>query len=413
MAKRNSRDLTAKEIEAIIREGVVKSHPVGSNLYLRINEGRSIDWVFRYQLRGKRTLLGMGGYHSKLNNLAAVRKKVDQARVNINHGIDPLELKRAEKAEATTKTAQDRHTFKLVSLEYISTKKAEWKNAKHHQQWINTLERYAFPTIGNLPVSAIETSHILSILKPIWNTKTETATRVRTRIEAVLSYAEAHKWRSEGNPARWRGHLSVMLPSPQKLKDLKHHAALPYIELPAFMEELSNTDGIGARALSIAILTAARTSEVLQATWDEIDLVNRTWTIPKHRMKAGVEHRIPLSDQAVKTFRLLESHKMSDWVFPNRTNGHHLSNAGMSSVLKRMKRTDITVHGFRSTFRDYIAEKTNTPARIAEAALAHKLKDKAEAAYQRGDLIEKRKVLMQLWANYCFQKNEKVVQLRA
>ena len=413
MPNRNSRDLTTKEIEAIIRQGVVKSHPVGSNLYLRINEGKSIDWVFRYQLRGKRTPLGMGGYDSKFNNLAAVRKKVAQARVNINHGIDPLELKRAQRVEAKAKTAHDRHTFKNVSIEYINSKKAEWKNAKHHQQWINTLEQYAFPTIGNLPVSAIETNHILSILKPIWNTKTETATRVRTRIEAVLSYAEAHKWRSETNPARWRGHLSVMLPSPQKLKELKHHAALPYAELPAFLNELSNTDGIGARALTIAILTATRTSEVLQATWDEINLEQRTWTIPKERMKAGVEHRIPLSDQVIRVFKLLESHRMSDWVFPNRTNGHHLSSAGMSSVLKRMSRTDITVHGFRSTFRDYIAEKTSTPARIAEAALAHKLKDKAEAAYQRGDLIEKRRILMQVWASYCYQKSEKVVQLRA
>jgi integrase len=413
MAKKNTRDLTAKEIEAIIRRGVVKSHPVGSNLYLRINKGGSIDWVFRYQLRGKRTPLGMGGYDSKANNLAIVRRKVNQAKVNINQGIDPLELKREEKIAAKTKAAQDRHTFESVALEYIESKKAEWKNIKHHQQWINTLYQYAFPVIGKLPVSAIDTNHILAILKPIWNTKTETATRVRTRIEAVLSYAEAHQWRSDANPARWRGHLSVILPSPQKLKDLKHHAALPYSELPAFMQVLSNTDGVGARALSIAILTASRTTEVLQARWDEISFHERTWSIPKERMKAGIEHRIPLSDQAIKIFRLLESHRMSDWIFPNRTNGHHLSNAGMSSVLKRMGRTDITVHGFRSSFRDYVAEKTSTPPRIAEAALAHKLKDSVEAAYQRSDLLDKRRVLMQTWANYCLEKSKKVVQLRA
>ena len=413
MAKKNTRDLTAKEIEAIIRKGVVKSHPVGSNLYLRINKGGSIDWVFRYQFRGKRTPLGMGGYDSKANNLAIVRRKVNQAKLNINQGIDPLELKREEKIAAKTKAAQDRHTFESVALEYIESKKAEWKNIKHHQQWKNTLYQYAFPVIGKRPVSAIDTNHILSILKPIWNTKTETATRVRTRIEAVLSYAEAHQWRSDANPARWRGHLSVILPSPQKLKDLKHHAALPYSELPAFMQVLSNTDGVGARALSIAILTASRTTEVLQARWDEISFHERTWTIPKERMKAGIEHRIPLSDQAIKIFRLLESHRMGDWIFPNRTNGHHLSNAGMSSVLKRMDRTDITVHGFRSSFRDYVAEKTSTPPRIAEAALAHKLKDRAEAAYQRSDLLDKRRTLMQKWANYCLENPEKVVQLRA
>ena len=413
MAKKNTRDLTAKEIEAIIRRGVVKSHPVGSNLYLRINKGGSIDWIFRYQLRGKRTPLGMGGYDSKANNLAIVRRKVNQAKVNINQGIDPLELKRQEKIAAKTKAAQDRHTFESVALEYIESKKAEWKNIKHHQQWKNTLYQYAFPVIGKRPVSAIDTNHILSILKPIWNTKTETATRVRTRIEAVLSYAEAHQWRSDANPARWRGHLSVILPSPQKLKDLKHHAALPYSELPAFMQVLSNTDGVGARALSIAILTASRTTEVLQARWDEISFHERTWTIPKERMKAGIEHRIPLSDQAIEILRLLESHRMSDWIFPNRTNGHHLSSAGMSSVLKRMGRTDITVHGFRSSFRDYVAEKTRTPARIAEAALAHKLKDRAEAAYQRSDLLDKRRALMQMWANFCLEKPEKVVLLRA
>ena len=413
MAKKNTRDLTAKEIEAIIRRGVVKSHPVGSNLYLRINKGGSIDWVFRYQFRGKRTPLGMGGYDSKANNLAIVRRKVNQAKVNIYQGIDPLKLKREEKIAAKTKAAQDRHTFESVALEYIESKKAEWKNIKHHQQWINTLHQYAFPVIGKLPVSAIDTNHILSILKPIWNTKTETATRVRTRIEAVLSYAEAHQWRSDANPARWRGHLSVILPSPQKLKDLKHHAALPYSELPAFMQVLSNTDGVGARALSIAILTASRTTEVLQARWDEISFHERSWTIPKERMKAGIEHRIPLSDQAIKIFRLLESHRMGDWIFPNRTNGHHLSNAGMSSVLKRMGRTDITVHGFRSSFRDYVAEKTSTPPRIAEAALAHKLKDRVEAAYQRSDLLDKRRALMQMWANFCLEKPEKVVLLRA
>jgi integrase len=302
-------------------------------------------------------------------------------------------------------------TFNSVALEYIESKKAEWKNAKHQQQWVNTLTTYAFPSIGKMPVADIETAHVLAVLKPIWNTKTETATRVRTRLEAVLSYAEAKNWRAGGNPARWRGHLSAILPSPQKLKDRKHHSALPYGELQQFMNILSNTDGMGARALEMTILTATRTKESLGAKWSEIDLGNRVWTIPKERMKAGVEHRVPLSEQAMKVASKMADNKMSDYVFPNRASGKPMSNAGMSSVLKRLERTDITVHGFRSTFRDYVAEKTNTPERTAEAALAHKLKDASEAAYQRGDLIEKREILMQTWANYCYPTGEKVIRM--
>jgi integrase len=348
----------------------------------------------------------MGGYHPKYNNLGIVRKKVAQAKINLINGIDPLEQKRAEKLKIKTKAVSDSLTFEYVSLEYIKTKRAEWKNAKHNQQWINTLNKYAFPIIGKIPVSSIETSHILAILKPIWLSKTETATRVRARIEAILSYAEAHKWRSEANPARWRGHLSVILPSPQKLKNIKHHAALPYSDLPDlpdFMRVLLAIDGMGAKALLVAILTATRTSEVLHANWTEIDLDQGIWIIPKNRMKAGVEHRIPLCNKVINLLKLLKSQRVNDWVFPNLVNGHHLSSAGMSSVLKRIGRTDITVHGFRSTFRDYIAEKTNFSSRLAEAALSHKLKNKVEAAYQRGDLIEKRKELMEVWADYCLQ----------
>jgi integrase len=336
----------------------------------------------------------------------------------INKGIDPIEQliqdqKRTETANRENKIKDEMNlaTFNSVALEYIESKKAEWKNAKHQQQWVNTLTTYAFPSIGKMPVADIETAHVVAVLKPIWNTKTETATRVRTRLEAVLSYAEAKNWRTGGNPARWRGHLSAILPSPQKLKDRKHHSALPYGELPQFMSILSNTDGMGARALEMTILTATRTKESLGAKWSEIDLDNRVWTIPKERMKAGVEHRVPLSEQAMKVVTKMADNKMSDYVFPNRVSGKPMSNAGMSSVLKRLERTDITVHGFRSTFRDYVAEKTNTPERTAEAALAHKLKDASEAAYQRGDLIEKREILMQTWDNYCYPTGKKVIQM--
>ena len=341
------------------------------------------------------------------------RTNAADLKAMINKGIDPIEhsiqeRNRALAAEKANKVKDEinQATFDRISLEYIDLKKAEWKNAKHHQQWINTLTTYAFPVIGKMPVADIETAHVLAVLKPIWNTKTETATRVRTRLEAVLSYAEAKNWRTGGNPARWRGHLSAILPSPQKLKDRKHHSALPYGELPQFMSILSNTDGMGARALEMTILTATRTKESLGAKWSEIDLDNRVWTIPKERMKAGVEHRMSFERSGHERFsHKWQTHEMSDYVFPNRDSGKPMSNAGMSSVLKRLDRTDITVHGFRSTFRDYVAEKTNTPERTAEAALAHKLKDASEAAYQRGDLIEKREILMQTWANYCYQSN--------
>ena len=416
--------ITAKGLEKLIKESIPARTALGGGLYLTITKGGSTSFGFRYNSgkndngNPRKRLIGLGAFCPSNNTLAMARNKAIKLKGMINQGIDPIEQSiqernRALAAEKANKIAEERNqaTFNKVALEFIESKKAEWKNAKHHQQWINTLTTYAFPIIGHIPVADVETAHVLAILKPIWNTKTETATRVRTRLEAVLSYAEAHNWRTGGNPARWRGHLSAILPSPQKLKELKHHSALAYAELPQFMGILSNTDGMGARALELTILTATRTKESLGARWEEFDLNIRIWTIPKERMKAGVEHRIPLSDQAMEIILKMAEYKISDYVFPNRSNGKPMSNAGMSSVLKRLERTDITVHGFRSTFRDYVAEKTNTPGRIAEAALAHKLKDASEAAYQRGDLIEKREMLMQLWGNYCYPTGNKIVQL--
>ena len=411
-------NITAKGLEKLIRDGIPGRTPIGGGIYLTIKPGGSASFGYRYQIKGKRRQIGLGAYCQNTNTLTMARTNAVDLKAMINRGIDPIERsiqdqKRIDAANKEKKIKDEMNlaTFDSVALEYIESKKAEWKNAKHQQQWVNTLTTYAFPVIGKMPVADIETAHVLAVLKPIWNTKTETATRVRTRLEAVLSYAEAKNWRAGGNPARWRGHLSAILPSPQKLKDRKHHSALPYGELQQFMNILSNTDGMGARALEMTILTATRTKESLGAKWSEIDLDNRVWTIPKERMKAGVEHRVPLSNQAMKVVTKMADNKMSDYVFPNRASGKPMSNAGMSSVLKRLERTDITVHGFRSTFRDYVAEKTNTPERTAEAALAHKLKDASEAAYQRGDLIEKREILMQTWANYCYPTGKKVIQM--
>jgi integrase len=408
---RASTKLTAKQVESLIKNNAVGRHAVGDGVYLNIKPEGSISWVFRYQLDGRRRNMGLGAYHRSSFTLADARRKADQLRSSLLHHIDPIAQRRKVKAAAEADRQKQSNTFQTCAEAFIDSKKAGWKNAKHHQQWVNTLTTYAYPVIGKMPVSEIDTAHVLKILKPIWTTKTETATRVRTRIELVLDYAEALKLRSGSNPARWRGHLATILPNASKIRKIEHHSALPYDELQPFMGILSVTNGIGARALEIAILTASRTFEVLGAKWEEIDLEKRVWTVPQERMKAGIEHRIPLSEPAIKILSALHDGRISDYVFPNLTNGKPLSNAGMSSVLKRLGRTDITVHGFRSTFRDWVAEKTNTPERIAESALAHRLKDASEAAYQRGDLIEKRQALMTNWANYCYPNNNKVVKL--
>jgi len=410
--------MTAKGLEKLMRENEPKRTALGDKLYLSITKGGSASFGFRYAVGKSSRLMGLGAFCPVNNTLAMARAKALNIQAMLKQGADPLEqIKQNQKQAKANLIAQEgleameQATFSALAVEYIAIKSPEWKNAKHKQQWLNTLTTYAFPVIGNMPASKIETKHILKVLTPIWTTKTETATRVRTRMELILDYAEVHKWRAGSNPARWRGHLQTSLPSPAKMKKVKHHPALPYAELPQFMAQLATMDGIGARALEMCILHANRTQEILKAKWDEFDEDNQVWTIPEENMKKDIEHRIPLTDQAMKMLALLRKHRLGDYVFPNQSNGKHLSQAGMSSVLRRMGRTDITVHGFRSTFRDYVAEKTNTPQRTAEAALAHQLKDKAEAAYQRGDLIEKRKMLMQTWANYCYPSKRKVLQM--
>jgi integrase len=412
--------ITAKGLEKLIRDGAPKRTPLGDGLYLTITNSGSTSFAYRYQIKGTRRQIGLGAFCPSNNTLAMARHKALNAQVTVRQGIDPIEQgKLHEKKKEADLIAQEgieameKATFRALAIEYIKIHSPEWKNIKHKQQWKNTLLTYAFPVIGNMPVSEIETKHILKILNPIWTTKTETATRVRTRIELILDYAKVNKWRSGSNPARWRGHLQTSLPSPTRIKKLKHHPALPYTELPRFMLELADRDGIGARALEICILHANRTQEVLKARWDQFDLESQVWIIPEENMKKGIEHRIPLTDKALEILNRLHTHRVSDYVFPNQSTGNQLSQAGMSSVLKRMNKDNkwqdkdgrnITVHGFRSTFRDYIAEQTNTPQRTAEHALAHGLKDASEAAYQRGDLIDKRKSLMQVWANYCYSK---------
>jgi integrase len=318
-----------------------------------------------------------------------------------------LEVKHAAK-KARKLEAAKAITFKACAAKYIAANKAGWRNEKHADQWENTLATYVYPMIGSLAVGEIETGHVTKVLTPIWTTKSETASRVRGRIESVLSYATTHGWRTGENPARWRGHLENVLPKKSKVAKVEHHAALPWRESGAFMKALEAQEGTGALAFRFAILTAARAGEVIGAKWTEFDMQHAVWTIPGDRMKAGVEHRIPLSKDAMAL--LAEAKKLRvegvEYVFPGGKKGKPLSNMALLMTLRRMKRDDLTAHGFRSTFRDWAAE-TGQPADIAEAALAHTVGDKTVAAYQRGDLLDRRRKLMESWAAFCAKVPEK------
>jgi hypothetical protein len=333
----------------------------------------------------------------------------------VRAGRDPLNDRKAEaeaKKAAALAALALAMTFRDVAVSYIAANEAGWRNDKHRAQWTATLEAYAYPHFGSLPVADIETGHVMAALDPIWRTKAETASRLRGRIETVLDYAKARGWRTGENPARWRGHVANMLPAKTKIQPVEHHAALPWKEIGGFVAALRAQPGLSAQALLLTILTASRSSEVLCAKWCEFDMQKGVWTIPGARMKAGREHRVPLSDQAMAVLRELHRQRdddADDWVFPGRGKGRPLSNMAMEMLLRRMKRDDLTVHGFRSTFRDWTAETTGYPGDVAEAALAHVVGDKVEAAYRRGDLFEKRSRLMADWAVFC----DRVVQVDA
>jgi integrase len=340
----------------------------------------------------------MGLGNTDILPLADARKRALDLLRQVKAGTDPLADREAARAKAATVM-----TFQDVAGMYIRAHEAGWRNDKHKAQWTSTLTSYVHPVLGALPVGEVDTGGIMRCLEPLWREKTETASRVRGRIEAVLDFATARGWRSGDNPARWRGHLDNLLPARTKVAKVQHHAALPWRQMGAFMAALDAQDGIAPVALRFAILTAARTGEAIGATWGEIDLTEKVWTIPAERMKAAREHRVPLSDGA--TAILAEMQKLrtdrSDLVFPGAREGRPLSNMALLMLLRRMERPDLTAHGFRSTFRDWCAESTNHAREVAEAALAHTVKDKAEAAYARGDLMEKRRRLMEDWATFC------------
>ncbi|PWW47732.1 tyrosine-type recombinase/integrase [Melaminivora alkalimesophila] len=371
----------------------------GGNLWLQVARGGSKSWVLRYTLAGKSREMGLGS--ASTFSLQDARDRAQAARKLLADGIDPIDAKREAQQQARME-ASNRRTFTSCAAEYIKAHEAGWKSAKHAAQWTATLETYAHPIIGGMAVADVETAHVLRVLEPIWRTKAETASRLRGRIENILDWATVQKYRSGDNPARWRGHLDKLLPARSKVQKVQHHPALPWREMGAFMRELRGQQGTAARAVELIILSACRTSEAFNADWREIDLAQRTWTIPAARMKAGKEHVIPLSDAAVSVLQAqAAAHGMEGFIFPGTRPGKPLSNMAGLMLLKRMGRADLTVHGFRSSFRDWAGESTSHPREVIEHALAHGLKDKVEAAYARGTLFEKRNALMSDWARHC------------
>lgn len=389
-------------------------HFVGgvSGLVLQVSKTGTKSWLLRVLAGGKRREIGLGGFPDV--TLAGAREAARQTKEKIKNGIDPVAERLAARSALAAAIASAL-TFKQAAQKYIEANDAAWKNPKHAAQWTSTLETYAYPSIGNLQVAHVDTSHIVDILEPIWKVKTETASRLRGRIEAVLDWAKVRGFRKGENPARWKGHLDHILPARSKVQKTKHHAALDYRQIANFLAELRRLGGMGARALEFAVLCASRSGEVRGATWSEIDFASETWIIPAERMKAEKEHRIPLSPSAIYLLNNLEHIAGTDLLFPSPKN-EPLSDMTMTKVIRRLHEasllagmsgwTDnqgkvITAHGFRSTFRDWAGETTAYPREVIEHALAHQLADKAEAAYARGTLFEKRRKLMTDWSTFC------------
>jgi integrase len=394
MARTTGR-LTALKVERAKAPGMYAD---GGGLYLQVTEGGA-SWIYRYMLVGRPREMGLGPL--ALFGLSEARAKALDARRLCHEGIDPIDARRAIRAKARLDAAKA-VTFMECADSYIKAQRAGWRNGKHAAQWEATLATYAKPVIGALPVQAIDTALVLKVLEPIWTAKPETAGRVRGRIESILDWAKVRGYRAGENPARWRGHLDKLLPARAKVRKVEHHAALPYAELPAFLVALREQEGIAARALEFTILTAARTGETIAATWDEINWTDKVWIIRAERMKAGKEHRVPLCDRALAILR--EMNPADDvageqFVFPGSKAGRPLSNMAFLMLLRRMGRGDLTAHGFRSSFRDWAAERTNFPSEAAEMALAHVVGSKVEAAYRRGDMFEKRRRLMDAWGD--------------
>jgi len=399
-----AKELSALDIKRLSKPG---RHATGciSGLLIVVKDSGAKSWMLRTMIGNRRCSIGLGPYPEI--SLSEARNKARGYKQNIREGTDPLAEKRRIKASLTRQNG--RITFIEVARLCHEKKMEGFKNAKHGQDWISSVNRYAVPLIGKLPVDEIDLHHILKIIEPIWTTKTETASRLRQRLEQILSFATVCEYRKGDNPARWTGHLDAILPKPSKIKKVKHFPALDWREIGAFMDDLRVRDGMGARCLEWIILTACRSGEARPATWDEIDIECCVWTIPADRMKAGKEHKVPLVADAIKLLNSLPKFQGSNYIFA-APRGGPLSDMSVSAVCRRMQ-VDAVPHGFRSTFRDWCAENTNFPREVAEMALAHAIGNQVEAAYRRGDLFEKRRKLMNAWAGYCnqIQTNEKAI----
>jgi integrase len=387
--------LSAVKVANLTRRGMYAD---GGGLYLQVTANGSRSWIFRFKQNGRSRDMGLGSLATI--SLAEAREMAAECRRLRLTGIDPIESRRTDRLQAQLSAARSM-TFDQCRDAFIEAHKSAWRNAKHRAQWTNSLATYVGPVFGSMPIQSVDVALVTKVLEPIWSTKPETASRVRGRIERVLDWAKVRGFRQGENPARWRGHLDALLPAHRKVRKVKHHAALPYVQIGTFMAALRTREAIAARALEFTILTAARTGEVLGARWDEIDFQAKVWVVPANRMKSGREHRVPLSRPAISVLKEMQARHQDDLVFPGDRRGKPLSNMAMLMMLRRMGRADLTAHGFRSTFRDWVAECTNFPREVAESALAHVVGDKVEAAYRRGDLFEKRRRLMESWAAHC------------
>ncbi len=409
----------AREINKLsdrfVRSNLAKGrYSDGGGLYLQVGPTGAKSWLFRYQRQGKSRQMGLGAAITTIS-LAEARQKATTCRRLLDQGLDPIDERKAERSRVQAETAKFM-TFKECADELIRDRSAVWSNLKHSKQWKSTLEKYVYPFFGDLAVQDVDVGLVVKALRPIALEKPETARRVRGRIEAVLDWAAAHEYREGANPARWKGHLDHLLPA-MKSADVNHMAALPYDQINEFLQALKKQQGVATLGLQFLILTAARTNEVIGAKWSEISLEDKIWTIPAKRMKAGKTHVVPLSDAALAILREIKELEQSDFVFPGGRPKSPLSNMAFLAVLKRMKRQDITVHGFRSTFKDWAAETTAYPNEVSEMALAHSIGSKVESAYRRGNLFEKRQHLMRDWAKFCIEpqsgaSSKKIIPIR-
>jgi integrase len=389
-----AKELTPLAVSKLTKPG---THAVGgvAGLALRVYPKGQRAWVLRTMVAGKRREFGLGGYPSV--SLSSAKDRARATLDKIFSGLDPIEEKQRQRSALRAAKAKA-VSFSKVAEQYIAQHEAGWKNPKHAAQWVTTLSTYAFPVIGSVTVASVDTPLVIKVLEPIWTKKTETASRLRGRIEVILDYATAKGLRDGPNPARWKGHLALTLPARRKVAPVQHHAAIPVLEMPAFMRQLRGMDGVSARALEFLTLTAARSGEVRGMTWGEVDLINKLWTVPASRMKAKKEHRVPLSDAALLILESIKRVNGVNLVFPG-TRGGALSDMSLTAVMRRMG-VEAVPHGLRSSFRNWSAEMTSYPKEVAEMALAHTVSSATEAAYRRGDLLERRRPMMADWAEF-------------